>query len=45
MVIMPWSLQRLYGALIATTSTFAMRDAELWHAKFGHVNCGSLFAF
>ncbi|MCO5564150.1 hypothetical protein L7F22_017806 [Adiantum nelumboides] len=29
-------------ACIAKTKTQAMQDAELWHAKFGHVGYGSL---
>ncbi|MCO5594535.1 hypothetical protein L7F22_048567 [Adiantum nelumboides] len=29
-------------ACIAETKTQAMQDAELWHAKFGHVGYGSL---
>ncbi|MCO5581903.1 hypothetical protein L7F22_035792 [Adiantum nelumboides] len=29
-------------ACIAKTKTQAMRDAELWHARFGHVGYGSL---
>ncbi|MCO5600051.1 hypothetical protein L7F22_054159 [Adiantum nelumboides] len=29
-------------ACIAETKTLAMQDAELWHARFGHVGYGSL---
>ena len=29
-------------ACVVETKTQAMHDAELWHARFGHVNYGSL---
>jgi len=33
-----------HSACVVSTSTSAMQDAELWHARFGHVNYGSLMA-
>ena len=32
----------MYGICFYSSSTQVMHDAKLWHARFGHVNYGSL---